>query len=252
MKTLTLFITILAAAMTAAGDGSLSLAPAVVMLRGHAGQSTTQTMRLTNGGMEPYSFDLKAEDIVVRDGRRVAFPAGRLPGSIAATAAFSRKSVTLAPGETVRVDVTVTIPTTPAGRAVLALFHGTTKMERAGVAITGSLGMLLTFSLSDELRPATTPLSVHPPDSSSYLRAAQELSNGGSEPFVAIGTLAIINSAGALVGRTQAPPRRLLPGEKTDVRAEYTGKLAPGHYRALMTYQIATNSVTSSAEFDVR
>ena len=37
-----------------------------------------------------------------------------------------------------------------------------------------------------------------------------------------------------------------------DVRAEYAGDLAPGHYRALMTYQFAATSVTSAAEFDVR
>ena len=38
------------------------------------------------------------------------------------TAAFSRKSVTLAPGESVRVDVTVTIPANPCARGVLADF----------------------------------------------------------------------------------------------------------------------------------
>ncbi|HSY49251.1 MAG TPA: hypothetical protein VLC46_10605 [Thermoanaerobaculia bacterium] len=253
MRILSIVTFTLALAIEAvAGEGSLSLAPAVVMLRGVPGQSTTQTMKLTNTASQPFSFDLKAQDVVVRDGRRVSVDAGELPGSIAASAAFSRKSVTLAPGESVRVNITVTIPAKPCGRAVLALFRGTTKIEQGSVGATVSLGMLLTFALSDDVLSSTTPLEVHPPTATSNLTIAQQLGNSGNEPFVATGMLAIVSSSGALVGRTPVPSRRLLPGERTDVHSEYAGDLAPGHYRALMTYQLAKTSVTSSAEFDVR
>ncbi len=253
MRILSIMTFLLALAMAAvAGEGSLSISPAVVMLRGAAGQSTRQTMKLTNTSSRPFSFDLKAQDIIVRDGHRVFVDAGQLPGSIAASATFSRKSVTLAPGESVRVDITVTIPAKPASRAVLALFRGTTKLERGSVGATVSLGTLLTFALSDDVLSSTTKLDVHPPTATSNLAVAQELANSGNEPFVATGMLAIVNSRGALVGRTPVPSKRLLPGERTDVRAEYAGDLVPGHYRALMTYQLAATSVTSSAEFDVR
>jgi hypothetical protein len=244
---------ILALAMTAtAGDGALSVSPAVIILRGVAGQSTTQTMKLTNGTSRSFSFDLEAQDIVVRNGQRVFAAAGQLPGSIAATAAFSRKSVTLGPGESVRVQVTVTIPPKPAGRAILALFHGTTKMQRGSFESTVSLAMLLTFALSDDVVSSSTPLNVHPPTASSNLTATQQLVNSGSEPFVATGMLAIIGTGGALAGRTPVPSHRLLPGERTDIRAEFAGDLPPGHYRALMTYQLAATSVTSTTEFDIR
>jgi hypothetical protein len=233
-----------------AGEGSLSVSPAVVMLRGAAGQSTTQTMKLTNTSHQSFSFDLKAEDVVVRDGKRAFVDAGRLAGSIAATATFSRKSVTLAPGESVRVDVTVTIPANPCARGVLAVFRGTTKLPGSGATV--SLGTLLTFALSDEVLSSTTRLNVHPPTATSNLVVAQQLADSGSEPFVATGMLAIVNGSGALIGRTPIPSHRLLPGERTDIRAEYAGDLAPGHYRALMTYQLAATSVTSAEEFDVR
>jgi len=245
------FLSVMALSATA-GDGSLSISPGVVMLRGVPGQSTTQTMKLANGTSQPFSFELKAQDVVVRDGNRVFVDAGQLAGSIATTAAFSRKTVTIAPGESVRVDVTITIPPKPSARAILALFHGTTKVKQGNVGATVSLGMLMTFALSDDVVPTTTSLNVHPPTSTSNLAADQQLSNGGSEPFVATGMLAIINRSGALAGRTAAPPRRLLPGERIDVRAEYAGDLAPGHYRAIMTYQLAATSLTSTAEFDVR
>ncbi len=253
MRVLSIATFILAVAVTAAaGGGSLSITPAAVILRGTAGQSTTQTMKLTNGSTLPFSFDLKAQDIVVRDGRRVFVEAGQLSGSVAATAAFSRKSVTIGPGESVRVDVTITIPPKPAARAILALFHGTTKLQRGSIGSTVSLGMLMTFALSDDVLSSSTPLDVHPPTATSNLAVTQQLINSGPEPFVATGMLAIVSGRGILLGRTPVPARRLLPGEWTDVRAEYPGELARGHYRALMTYQFAATSVTSAAEFDVR
>ncbi len=253
MRVLAIATFILAVSMTAvAGGGSLSVSPAVIVLRGVSGQSTTQSMKLTNGASQPFSFDLQAQDIIVRDGRRVFVAAGQLPGSVAATAAFSRKSVTLGPGESVRVDVTITIPRNPAARAILALFHGTTRVQRGSIGSTVSLGMLMTFALSDDVLTSSTPLDVHPPTATSNLAVTQQLINSGPEPFVATGMLAIVSGKGILLGRTPIPARRLLPGERTDVRAEYAGDLAPGHYRALLTYQLAATSVTSSAEFDVR
>jgi hypothetical protein len=251
LSSITTFILLLA--MTAAaGEGSLSLSPSVVILRGVPGQSTTQTMKLTNGSSRPFSFDLQAQDVVVRNGRRIFVDAGQLAGSIAATATFSRKSVTLGSGESVRVDVTVTIPPKPASRAILALFHGTTKLKHGTIGSTVSLAMLLTFALSDDVLTSSTPLDVHPPTATSNLAVTQQLINSGPEPFVATGMLAIVSGKGALGGRTPVPAHRLLPGERTDVRAEYAGDLAPGHYRALMTYQLTATSITSAAEFDVR
>jgi len=101
-------------------------------------------------------------------------------------------------------------------------------------------------------RRTSATVNVHPPTATSNLAVTQQLINSGPEPFVATGMLAIVSGKGILLGRTPVPARRLLPGERTDVRAEYAGDLAPGHYRALMTYQLAATSVTSAAEFDVR
>ena len=236
-----------------ASEGTLSVSPAVVMLRGTAGQSTTQTMTIVNESAQPFSFDLQAKDVVVRDGRRVFVDAGQLAGSIANTAVFSRKSVTVAPGEKLSVDVTVTIPPSPAARGVIALFHGTTKVRSKGMQVTASLGTLLTFTLVDDVNAVASPVAVKPPTATSNLTVAQQLSNSGQEPLFARGMLAIVNGTGALVAKQALPPRRLLPGEKTDIRAEYGGDLAPGSYRALVTYDLQNNkTLTSSAEFTVR
>jgi hypothetical protein len=210
------------------GPGSLSVSPAVVMLQGTPGQSTTQTLT-------------------------IYVDAGQLASGIAATAVFSRKSVTVAPGERANVTVTVTIPPNPASRAVIALFHGTTRMKSAGMNATASLGTLMTFALSANATATATPLMVKPPTATTNLSISQQLVNSGTEPVLARGVLAIVNQAGVLVAKQALPARRILPGEKFDMSAEYGGELPAGHYRAFVTYDFQNSkSLTSAAEFDVR
>jgi hypothetical protein len=236
-----------------AGDGAVSISPAVVILKGEAGQSTTQTLTFTNGTSIPLSFEMKAHDVVVRDGKRLFVEAGTLPGSIAASAAFSPKLFTAAPRQSVRIDVTITIPARPAMRAIAVMCEGTTKLGTGPLRMTASVGTLLTFALAGDIRAVqASALDVHAPTASANFFAGQRVSNTGTEPLVATGMLAILNPAGALIGKQPIPAWRMLPGEKTDVRVEYGGDLPSGHYRAMVTYGMADKTLTSSAEFNVR
>src|SRR5579859_7154673 len=76
---------------------TLSLTPAVVMARGSFGQSLTQTLTLTNETNVPFNFVMVAQDVTVKDGKRVFVPAGETKNSIAATAVFSQASGTVKP-----------------------------------------------------------------------------------------------------------------------------------------------------------
>ena len=247
-----IFLT-LAAVTLRANEGTLSVSPAVVMLQGNVGQSTTQTLTLMNATSQPLSFEMIAKDVVVHEGRRSLVNAGQLAGSVANTAVFSPKNVTVAPGEKRTVEVTVTIPPNPAARGIIAMFQGTTKLQSKGMQVTASLGTLLTFALSDNGMAAASALVVTPPTAASNLSVAQRLSNDSSEPVLAHGMLAIVNQTGTLVAKQAMTPRRLLPGETIGMSAEYGGELAAGRYRALVTYVLQNNkTLTSSAEFDVR
>jgi len=241
----------LRAALAQAG-ATLSAAPAVVNLQGKTGQSATQTLTISNGSNQAMAFEMVAKDVIVRNGRRVFVSAGDLPGSIAATAVFSQKLVTVNPGQLASVDVTVTIPPNPSGRAMVAYFQGTTRIPNGPVAATASLGILFVFTLSDNLSMQTTPLVIQPPTRTSNLAASQDCVNSGSEPVIAKGILAIVDRAGHVVGKSALPDHRLLPGERVSVRTDYAGELSPGRYRALVTYDLGPKSVTSTAEFQVR
>jgi hypothetical protein len=253
MKRLIVLPAILAAtAALASGDGTVSLSPAVITLRGEGGQSTRQTLLLRNNTSRTLSFNVEAADVIVRDGRRVFAAAGTMPGSIAATAVFSAKKVTAAPGETVPVSVTLTIPAGSRERAVVALFHGTDKFVNGNVTSTASLGALLTFTLSDGVAMTADALMVQPQTASANLAVTQTCTNAGAEPFVTRGMLAVIGNDGRLVGKSALKPRRLLPGERATLGAEYNAELRPGRYRLLVTYDYDGHALSQSAEVEVR
>jgi hypothetical protein len=251
----TVLLAVLLAAVPAlrAAQSSMSVSPAVVMLRGEAGQSTTQALTFTNGTSQSLAFEMKAMDAVVRDGKRVFVEPGTVPGSIAASAAFSPKTFTVAPHQDVHIAVTITIPPHPTVRAIGVMCQGTTRLGTGPLRMTGTVGTLMTFALAgDVIAASASPLLIEIPTTTSNFAAAQRVSNTGSEPLVATGMLAILDSAGTIVGRQAIPGCRLLPGEKTDMRVEYAGDLRSGHYRALVTYDLTDKTLTSSAEFSVR
>ena len=247
-----LFLTLFALGAAAAEDGTLSLSPAVVMLRGDLGQSTTQTLTFMNGTSRAFEFDLIAQDVVARDGKRVFVDAGSIAGSIAATAVFSQNHVRVGPAETVAVTLTVTLPPATTQRAIVALFRGTNSVMSGNVPMSASLGTLLTFTVSSELALTAAALDVRPQSAASNLGFTQACTNSGREPFVAKGVMAVLDERGALVGKSTLPPHRLIPGESASLGGEYAGELDPGRYRVFVTYDYDGRSVSQSADVEIR
>lgn len=226
---------------------TVSLSPAVVALRGGSGQSTTQTMTIANATSMELAFELSALDVVVREGARVFVEAGRIPDSIAATAVFSKNRVRVGPGQRASSDVTLTLPPRGEQRAVVVLFRGTTKMPYGSANATASLGTLLTFTLSDRFSLSPPRLLVQPQSATRNAAFEGALVNDGAEPIVPIGVAVILDEAGRLVARAPFESRRILPGERVTLRAEYPGELPNGRYRVLSTFDYEGRSVTAAA-----
>src|SRR5438876_1754193 len=165
---------------------ALSLSPAVVMTKGSYGQSITQTLVLTNDTSRAMSFDMVAQDVIVRDGQRDFVNAGELAGSIAATAVFSVPTVTVKPYATAGVDVRFTIPQGSPIRAAVAIFRGTNRLmsSMGNVAMTASLGALVTFTVSDGFKLDSDPIAVGDRGDGASVAFSQHLTNLGSEPIV--------------------------------------------------------------------
>jgi hypothetical protein len=232
---------------------SLALSPAVIMIKTKPGGSSTHPLTITNLTYGKCRFVMEAFDVVVRDGTRVFVPAEETVGGIARSAIFNPPTVELSPGESAQVKVTLTVPPEPAVRAVAAVFHGQTALPGNGnLMVTGSLGTLITYSLSDKIAVRTGAPTVKPQTETSNLIVSEQLQNYGREPVVTKGTLAILKSSGELIGRVAIESHRLLPGEKFDTMVEYPHNIQRGRYHAIISFVHAGGVQSNSVEFQVQ
>lgn len=236
-----------------AQSASLSLTPAVIMAKGTFGQGLTQRLTINNDTPDVFTFDMVAEDVTVKNGKRVFLPAGEEEGSIAATAVFSPQEIIAPPHSSASVEVTLTIPQKTSLRAVVAIFHTKRVMatNQKGVGLTASMGTLMTFNLTEDDAIAADPVQVHLPTDAENLNFDDVLTNTGSEPVVPKGIVAILNGEGKLAGKASFTIQRLLPGEKLTYKAEYSGSLRPGSYRALITFAYEGKTKTEQAAFTI-
>lgn len=242
-----------AVAAASAEKPSIALSPAVVMARGNFGQTLSQTLTLSNNTGVDLGFELLAEDLVIKDGKRVYVPAGELPDSISASAVFSRKQVLIKAHSAASVDVRLTIPATTDIRAVVAIFHGTDVLSTSSSAVgmTASLSTLITFNVSENVKLDPEPARLTPASENANMSISQWLANAGSEPVLPEGTAAVLNEKGSLVARASFAQQRLLPGERQQFVAEFADQLPSGSYRALCSFQFEGKTQTSTMEFKI-
>jgi len=236
----------------AAAAQTVSLTPSVIELNGKYGQSTTQTLRMTNATGLALTFVLQAQDVVVVGGKRVFVPAGDVVHSIAATAVFVPRTVTIPAGASRAVSLTVTVPPLAGPRAIVALFKGTTRIIKGKSASTVSLGTLLTFTLSTEHSLAASDLSVSPQSETRNAAFEITFTNDGGEPATPRGVAVILNASGAIIGRATFEPLRVLPGERLTFTAGYPGELKDGTYRVVSTFEFAGKALTRTAQLVVK
>jgi hypothetical protein len=231
----------------------ISLSPAVIAVKTKPGQTFAQDLTLWNNTLQALSFQMEARDVVVRDGKRVFLPAGEAEGSIARYAVFTDQNVVAPPGSFVTTRVTVTVPSSPGPRAIACIFMGKTVMGmRQSVAMTGSLGALVTFTLTDDFQVQSKPPQVAVDMEAQTIAFRQNLKNTGSDPVVPKGVIAVTNESGSLVARLPVSGQRLLPGESLEFTVEHAGLLKTGKYRAMLMLEDESAFFSNAAEFAIK
>ena len=233
---------------------SISLSPAVVMARGSYGQGLTQTLTLSNNTSAEFAFELEAQDVLVQDGKRVYIAAGETPNGIATSAVFSQKEVVVKPFSSASVDVRLTIPAETNLRAIVALFRGTNRLPTSSstVGMTASLGALITFNLTDNVKLEPEAVRIVPATETSNLTISEWVKNIGTEPVVPDGLAVVLNAKGSLVSKMPFQQQRLLPGERLEFTAEYPDQLQAGEYKAMCTFQFEGKTLTNNAAFKMQ
>jgi hypothetical protein len=231
---------------------SIALSPAVIMVRCKPGQSTTQTLTIVNHTASEVRFNLATEDVVVRDGRRSYWPAGRIANGIASSSVASPSSVAVKAGEEASVQITLTLPSETAQRAVVTFFRGgVVGAGNGAIGLSASLGTLITFNASSDYEVEAGPVQASLQTPAANLILSKELRNRGSEPVIPKGVIAILNASGKRVAKAPFSPQRLLPGERLIFAATNPAQLAPGHYRTVSSFEFEGKVLTSAGEFTI-
>jgi hypothetical protein len=233
-------------------QASISLSPAIIMVRGKLGQSTTHTLTIMNHTANEVRFNLATEDVVVREGKRSYSPAGQIANGIAATAVASPGSVVVKTGEEASVQITLTLPPETGQRAVVTFFRGDVVNPGNGeIGLGASLGTLITFNVSSDYKVEAGPVQASLQTPTANLILSQELRNSGSEPVMPKGVIAILSASGKRAAKAVFTPQRLLPGERLTFAATNPAQLVPGHYRTLSSFEFEGKVQTSAGAFTI-
>ena len=232
---------------------SISLSPAVVEVKAKPGQTFSHELTLWNNTLQELQFRMEARDVVVRDGKRVFIPSGEIAGGIARNAMFSEQEVVVKPASFAAVKLTVTIPESPAPRAIACIFMGKTIMgAKNALTMTGSLGTLVTFTLANDFQVESQPLDISVDDDVRSVTFRQRLKNTGSDPVVPKGVVAVTNEKGHLVERLPVSGHRLLPGESLELQAEHAGALQMGKYKVMFLMEHESAFFSNTGEFSIK
>jgi hypothetical protein len=231
---------------------SISLSPAIIMVRCKPGQSTTQILTIVNHTANEVRFNLATEDVVVREGKRSFSPAGQIANGIASSSVVAPASVVVKAGEEASVQVTLTLPPETVQRAVVTFFRGAVVNPGEGaIGLGASLGTLITFNLSGDYRVDVGPVQASLQTPAASVILSEELHNSGSEPVMPKGVIAILNASGKRVAKASFSPQRLLPGERLIFEATNPARLAPGRYRTLSSFEFEGKLLTRAGEFTI-
>ncbi|PYP87674.1 MAG: hypothetical protein DMG65_16520 [Candidatus Angelobacter sp. Gp1-AA117] len=235
----------------ASAQSLISVSPASLSLKGRAGQTSTQNFKVSNLTDSVYVFKVEVTDVLVENGKRTFITAGQTSGSIAALAVVPVNHVELQPGQATVVPVIFVLPVETDIRAVAVFFRGQPAQSPQGPRVQLNLGTVVDFSTSDNVKLDIVTPQVAPPTATTNTTVTQELANIGPEPVIVRGVAAIVNQPGKLVGRAVFEQKRLLPGERNSLHANYAGTLPPGKYRVLCSLEYAGKAVTRTTEFSV-
>lgn len=237
---------------SAASQASIALSPAVIMVRCRPGQSTTQTLTISNHTGSEASFKVVTEDVVVRDGKRVFSPAGQVDNGIAASSVASPAVLVVKAGAEASVQITFTLPPETGQRAVVTFFRGIVGDAAHGtIALGASLGALITFNASGDYQVEAGALGTSVQTASANVIFSEELRNRGAEPVMPKGVIVILNQSGKRVAKAAFKAQRLLPGERLMFEATNPAQLPPGHYRTFSSFEFERKILTSAGEFEI-
>ncbi|HUS11545.1 MAG TPA: hypothetical protein VMZ30_13850 [Pyrinomonadaceae bacterium] len=223
--------------------------PASVDARLRRGASHTQNFTLSNTTGTRLRFRCSVEDVWYDErNTRVTGRPGTLPRSASEWVQFSQPEVVIEPYSSVVVKAIVTVPQTAAGGYYTSpVFEAmpadplksapASQDDIATTTIRVRFRGLMMFTTLDATEYNVEIMGGHvsPPTASSELEMQLDVRNRSTTHARVRGAFAILNSSGSLVGRGTIEEKRYLPGQRSNLRAGWSGGLPAGKYTSVIT-----------------
>jgi hypothetical protein len=226
---------------------SLGLTPALVEAKVKRGATYTAAFSLSNNTGTRMRFRAATGDYWYDEhNSRVTGPPGTLPRSASLWVQFSPAEFVVEANSSATVKAIITVPAAANGSYYTSpIFEGEPTDARAAPPGSGTIIasvairfrglLLLTTEDAAEYNVEITNGSAAPPTATSALEIQLGVRNRGTAHARTRGIFAILNASGSLAGRGRLEGKSFLPGQRDTLKAQWTGELPPGLYRAVVT-----------------
>lgn len=229
-------------------QGSVGILPASIDAKVKSGGSYTQNFTLTNNTSTRLRFSCSTIDYWYDEqNKRITGRPGTLPRTASLWVQFTPAEVVVEPNSTATVKAVVTVPqgvsgsfytmpvfeAMPADKSANSNLQASTATAAIGVRFRGL--MMFTTEGTSEYNVEVINGRITPPTASSELNMHLELLNRGTAHAGVRGAFAILNTAGALVGRGSVQEKRFYPRQRNTLQSAWAGELPPGNYTCIVT-----------------
>ena len=253
---------LLAAGAHMASAQSFGLAPAQVPYTFKPGQPFEVDLGVSNGGGQPATMRAMVTDLWYNDKNEKTFgTAGSTPRSAANWIEVAPSEITVPANGAGTIKVMGTPPLQASGGYYAAVFVesrpeliAAATDEKGAVFSNIRLGSLILLSAenTEDYSIDVFDPELKPPGPSQPLKIEFGLTNKSNTHIFPQTRLAILDSDGHLVAKTEAETKRFFPGQTDRISASWAGDLPPGGYTALLTVAYGTKIYSTDVPFRVR
>jgi hypothetical protein len=226
---------------------SLGLTPALVEAKVKRGATYTAAFSLSNNTSTRLRFRAATGDYWYDEhNARVTGSPGTLPRSASLWVQFSPAEFVVEANSSATVKAIITVPAAANGSYYTSpIFEGEPTDAAAAPRNSGTIIasvairfrglLLLTTEDAADYNVEVMNGSATPPTAAAPLEMQLGVRNRGTAHARTRGIFAILNASGSLAGRGRFEEKSFLPGQSDTLKAQWTGELAPGQYRAVVT-----------------
>jgi len=224
---------------------TLGLAPAQVVQTFKPGVPFDFALSTVNNGENPVEMNVEITDLWYTEKGEKIFPApGSSPRSAANWIQFVPEHFEIAAHTTQKMKAIVTPPSDAKGGYYAVLFvvskpqlsFDKTK-EGKQIYTNMRLGCLVLLNAEDtaDYKIALSNLKLTPPAANQGLDLTFDVANASNTHVFPVGRVAVLDSNRKLVAKAQSDMIRLLPGQKSSLKVDWSGSLPTGGYTAVLT-----------------